>query len=260
MKKNLFTITEEEKSRILSIHESATKRAYLSEQTPAPSTTQTTTPTTPQPTSETKVLNDRDYSYKKEGDKYFFKLQTNPASEGAKKFKQANKYVNWTEATGKGLEAIKKLNWGQSEKLATLPVTKVQTNTNLASTTPAAGTTPSASGGGGTPQLQPGVIQTAEKSMPKIKTLDPAKQSQVARWSQTPAGKYIISLPADQREAALNNLEKRSGDKETRAIKNEIRIALGMPADTTFGRVKQGVQGAVQGFKQGMQGNVPPQQ
>lgn len=33
MKRNLFVITEEEKRRILGLHESATKRAYLSEQT-----------------------------------------------------------------------------------------------------------------------------------------------------------------------------------------------------------------------------------
>ena len=277
MKRNLFEITEEERNRILQIHESATKRGYLSEQAtpapaPAPATATTPAPataTTPAPaTSETKVLNDRDYDYKKEGDKYFFKLQANPGSDAAKKLKAANKYVNWTEATGKGLEAIKKLNWGQSEKLAIKPATSVQTNTTLAGTTNPAGTTNTAgttvdasnSGGGGQPQLQLGVIGTAEKSMPKIKTLDPTKQSQVAAWSQTPAGKYIISLPANQREAALNNLEKRSGDQQTRDIKNEIRIALGMPADTAFGRLRQGIQGAVQGYQQGVQGNVPPQQ
>lgn len=251
MKKNLFLINEEEKQRILGMHETATKRVYLSEQTPAPAT--------PQP--ETKVLNDRDYAYKKEGEKYFFKLQPNPASEGAKKLKQANKYLNWTEATGKGLEAIKKLSWGKSEGLATLPATAVNPvspSGNTASNTPT-GTTP-VSGGGGQPQLALGNVGTAEKSMPKIKSLDPTKQSQVAAWSQTPSGKYILSLPADQREAGLDNLDRVRGDKQTRELKKEIRIALGMPADTKLGRLGQGVQGAVQGFKQGVQGNVPPQQ
>lgn len=37
MKKNLFLITEDEKQRILGMHETATKRVYLSEQTPEPS-------------------------------------------------------------------------------------------------------------------------------------------------------------------------------------------------------------------------------
>ena len=267
MKRNLFEITEEERNRILRIHESATKRGYLSEQTPpvatgtTPATTAATTPTTAttqQNTSEMKVLNDRDYAYKKEGDKYFFKLQANPASEGAKKLKQANKYLNWTEATGKGLEAIKKLSWGQSEKLATLPAGQLQTNTQLASIQPTTGTT--VSGGGGSPEIKLGAIGTAEKTMPKIKSVDPMKQAQVAAWSQTPAGKYIISLPADQREAGLDNLDRVRGDKQTRELKQEIRTALGMAADTRLGRLGQGIQGAVRGFKQGTQGNVPPQQ
>lgn len=263
MKKNLFLITEDEKQRILGMHETATKRVYLSEQTPAPAaTTPAPAATTPQtPKSETKVLNDRDYAYKKEGEKYFFKLQANPASEAAKKLKQSNKYVNWTEATGKGLEAIKKLNWGQSEKLATLPATAVNAVPpagSTASSTPT-GTAP-VSGGGGQPQLALGAVGTAEKSMPKIKTLDPTKQSQVAAWSQTPSGKYILSLPADQREAGLDNLDRVRGDKQTRELKKEIRLALGMPADTKLGRLGQGIRGAVQGFKQGTQGNVPPQQ
>jgi hypothetical protein len=96
--------------------------------------------------------------------------------------------------------------------------------------------------------------------MPNIKNLDFQKQSQVATWSQSPAGKYILALPAEQREAGLDNLEKRSGDQTTRNLKKDIRTALGMAADTSFGRLGQGVRGAVQGYQQGVKGNVPPKQ
>ena len=57
MKKNLFVINENERSRILNMHESATKNNYVFEQettpTPAPTTPAPTTPTTPTPASST---------------------------------------------------------------------------------------------------------------------------------------------------------------------------------------------------------------
>jgi len=69
---NRFILSEDEKERILNLHESATKRHYLSEQI---------------------VTNyDKTYDYKKEGEEYFYKL------------KNAN---DWTKASGKGLDAIK---------------------------------------------------------------------------------------------------------------------------------------------------------
>ena len=171
--KSKFTLTESERDRVLGLHKSAIKKEFLTERdavlgnqgtpvvgaTPggasiANTATQTppTNPTTPTtsattPTSETKVLNDRDYSYKKEGDKYFFKLQTNPASDSAKKLKAANKYVNWTEAkTDPALSAIKALKWGQSEKMAMAPASNIKlqntnTPTQLAGVNPTTGTT-----------------------------------------------------------------------------------------------------------------------
>jgi hypothetical protein len=52
--KNLFIINEEEKNRILNLHETATKNLYLSEQI---------------------ITNfDSKYDYKKESGDYFFKL------------------------------------------------------------------------------------------------------------------------------------------------------------------------------------------
>jgi seryl-tRNA synthetase len=68
----LFLISEEEKNRIINLHESATNRHYLSEQ---------------------EVTNyDGKYDYKKENDKYYFKLKNTD---------------NWKEATGEPLNAIK---------------------------------------------------------------------------------------------------------------------------------------------------------
>jgi hypothetical protein len=75
-----FIINEDEKNRILNLHESATKRQYLPEQAKILQ-------------NEKIVTNhDRTYDYKKSGEEYFYKL------------KNAD---DWTKASGKGLEAIK---------------------------------------------------------------------------------------------------------------------------------------------------------
>jgi hypothetical protein len=92
-----FLITESEKNRILGMHKSAISKelGFLTEQTN---------------NQEDGVYNnDKDYDYKKEGDKYFFKLKTNPVSPKAKALKTQNKYLNWTEATGASKDAIAKL-------------------------------------------------------------------------------------------------------------------------------------------------------
>lgn len=60
---NRFILSEEEKERILTLHESAAKRHYLSEQV--------------------NTTHDRTYDYKKEGDKYFYR------KKGEKTFKKA---------------------------------------------------------------------------------------------------------------------------------------------------------------------------
>jgi hypothetical protein len=191
MKRNLFEITEEERNRILQIHESATKRGYLREQE-APASTGATTPTTGTTTpttgattpttgatqqnkSEAKVLNDSDYVYKKEGDKYFFKLQANPASEKAKKLKAANRYVNWTEAkTDPALGAIKALKWGESEGLAIKPAGNIQTNTTLAGVTPTTGATTTSTATGATTASK--VTSSSPEIMADLKTASEIRQ------------------------------------------------------------------------------------
>jgi hypothetical protein len=272
MKKNLFIISESEKERILGMHKDATKRSYISEQaatTPAATTPAATTPAATTPAATTPAAaptapatsaateeatyssySDNDYDYKKEGDKYFFKLKFEPKSPKALEFKKAGKYLAWTEPTGKALEAIKKLPFS-SEKLAIKPATAVtgQLATDQTKTLAASG------GGGSVPKLAD-PIGDAKKLMPKIDTLDPVKTSEVIAWSKSPSGQYVLNTPADQREAALDNLDRRKGDAKTRELKKEIRQALGMSADTLVGKFASSVRGGVQGLKQGFQQQV----
>ena len=280
MKKNLFLITEEERERILGMHKRATASQYLSEAGPfedtdplaattppaagttppaAGTTPPAAAPTTPTPQESTySSYHDNDYDYKKEGDKYFFKLKSNPTSQRAKQFLAQNKYTSWTEATGNAKDAIAKLPFS-TEKMdvASVKGTKVTSTAqqNLATTNqPATGTqTPTTAGGGGTPQIALGSIGEAQKLMPNLKSLDPMKQAEVANWAKTPSGQYVLNTPADQREAAIDNLDRRRGDEETRRLKKEIRQALGMAADTLAGKVGSSIRGGIQGLKQGFQ-------
>jgi len=89
--KKLYFLDEEEKNRILNIHESATKRQYLSEQQ-----------------TGAKFIynnpNDKAYDYKMENGKYYFK-----GKEGTTD-KKAQKYKDWYEAKAdEGIKAIKAL-------------------------------------------------------------------------------------------------------------------------------------------------------
>jgi len=67
---------------------------------------------------------DKDYDYKKEGDNFFFKLKASPVSEKAKSFKSQGKFLNWTKATGAGLEAIKTKVFKEIPKQTTTTTTK----------------------------------------------------------------------------------------------------------------------------------------
>lgn len=87
--------------------------------------------------------------------------------------------------------------------------------------------------------------------------------ARICTWGDTPDGKYILGLKPEQREGGMDLLEKRGNknNPETRALKKEIRIALGMAADTKLGqfgakvnqfgqRLQNAAQGAAQGFQQ----------
>lgn len=267
MKKIL--ITEDEKSRILGMHQNAIKKEFLAEQlvgagepedlnlgttpdtttpTTTPGTTTATTPTaTPTTPSQGLFANDRDYDYKKEGDKYFFKLKANPQTPKLQALAKQGKFMNWTEATGKSLDAIKKLNFS-SEQVDTKPLTQMKVagtaTTELVGTSATTPTT--TTGGGGTPE------QTLTTQFPNIGSLSSEIQTKIATWSKSPAGQYILNTPADQRETAMDNLDRLfGGDPLTKELKKPIRQALGMKADTLLGRVDSAIKGGVEGVKQG---------
>lgn len=264
MKKNLFVITESERERILGMHRRATASHYLSEQESVTTTTTTVAGSAPAgqapagqaPAGQLLMFNDGDYEYKKDGEKYFFKLQPNPVSATAKQYKASGKFLDWTEAKGKGLEAIKKLDF----KPETMDIASVQglkvtpsTTQTTAASTATTQTNLATTGGGGEPKKIIDPIGDAKATMPKIDTLDPTVAREVIAWSKTPSGQYVLNSPADQREAALDNLDRRRGDQETRRLKKEIRQALGMAADTLAGKIGSAVRGGVQGIRQGFQ-------
>jgi hypothetical protein len=201
MKKNLFVISESERERILGMHQSASDRHYLSEAGPledteipvATTTTTTAAPTAPvTPTAPAagtppaasapaagakglNIVNDKDYEYKKDGETYSFRIRQTPTSANVLALKKQGKYADWTVATGKGLEAIKKLNFNDETAdsvkmpIAAAPTKVTSTQTQLASAgtqTPATGTTVPAAGAGGAPPLQ-GVVDTTNMASRK---------------------------------------------------------------------------------------------
>jgi hypothetical protein len=215
MKKNLFLITEEEKNRILGMHLSATKSQYLSEQA-APVTTDTTTAapaTTGTEQSQVLTANDRDYAYKKEGNKYYFKLQPSPASPSAQNFQKQGKFVDWTEAKGKGLAAIQKLNF-KPETMATLSAKDVKvepkSTQNLATTkVDTAPVKPLATGGGNQPAGQQVTTQTSPQVAQDLKTAAQIRQ-------EFRQGKRDLNKIKREREK-LYNTYNRLSDKMDKA-------------------------------------------
>ena len=89
-----FIINEDEKNRILNLHQSATKRQYLPEQAEEIKQEEGKDKST---SGDVRTNHDRTYDYKKDGDKYFYKLKN---------------ATDWTTASGKGLEAIKTKVYG----------------------------------------------------------------------------------------------------------------------------------------------------
>jgi hypothetical protein len=189
-------ITEDEKNRILNLHETRKNKEWnlIGEQvtgkpgtpvvgaTPeASSVTNTPTqaaPTTPsntpqKPNNENGVYNnDKDYDYKKEGNKYFFKIKANPVSAKAQAFKKQNKYINWTEATGNALTEIAKLPFmaytgpettvDGSEETFDAPVQTVGTTPTSATTTSATTTSATTTSAAATTAKTPTATQNPD--------------------------------------------------------------------------------------------------
>jgi len=103
MSKRLI-ISQEEKNRILNLHETRKNKEWnlISE---------ADTVNSQKPNDEVLVHGkDKDYDYKKVGDKYYFKLKPNPVDPKAQGFKKIGKFKNWTLATNKAaIDAISKL-------------------------------------------------------------------------------------------------------------------------------------------------------
>jgi hypothetical protein len=160
MKKNLFLITEEEKRRILGLHESATKRGYLleQEQTVQYYKDQTgkviklvgnysaplgSTPATPEEYAAqnkpveggggqgAKVItnNDKSYDYKEENGKYYY------SKKGQNQWVEAKGDINNPKSS---LGAIKNLKWDTA--------TPMPSPTNSTPKTPAGSGTPAGPG------------------------------------------------------------------------------------------------------------------
>lgn len=175
MKKNLFVINESERERILGMHQNATERHYLSEAgpledtevpvatapaagTPAAPAPATPAPaaTTPTPAADTNkganVVHDANYEYRKDGDKYYFRIAGAPTDPKVQAYKKQGKYVEWTQATNQAaINAIKKMPFNtETSKESTIAVNKptsvTPTNTTLAGVKPATGTPAPAAG------------------------------------------------------------------------------------------------------------------
>lgn len=186
MKKNLFLITEDERDRILGMHKRATASQYLSEEDAVTTTTTTVAGSTPaattateEPKSQILSANDRDYAYKKEGDKYFFKLQPNPVSASAQQYKTAGRFLDWTEAKGKGLAAIQKLNF-KPETMDTLAAKDTKVTPSTAQTPATAQTAapvkPLATGGGAQTTGQAVTAQTNPQVSADLKSASQIRQ------------------------------------------------------------------------------------
>lgn len=274
-----FIISEEEKNRILGMHITAIKKEFISEQmagagepedltitqpttpTAAPTATPNAAPKQETATSQTQSdknyvptqilqAQDKDYYYKKEGDKYYFKLVEEPVSTKAKEFAKQGKFKDWTEAKNqKAIDGISKLNFAKVEKMELKPLSGMSLSDKVTTT----GTTV---GGGAKPLAQLAGTPTTDllKQFPNLATLDQATQTKITTWTKSPAGQYILNTPADQREKAMDNLDKMfGGDPLTKELKKPIRQALGMKADNIFGRIASAGRGAVQGAVQGYQ-------
>jgi hypothetical protein len=171
--KKLYFLDEEEKNRILNLHESATKRQYLSEQTTAPIIV---------------TNNDNAYEYKLENGQYTFRGK--PGTTYAKK------YPNWVVSkTQEGANAIKNVidtKGKQSTPVETPKTTdpsKVVTNTP----DPSKAATVTANTTQGTP-----TVTSTDTTQPIVKPTTNTAQVQGTPATPPSGGNGVVSLPSNQ--------------------------------------------------------------
>ena len=196
-------INEEEKRRILNLHETrrAKELGFLFEA----------------PNQEEGVYNnDKDYDYKKENGKYFFKLKANPASAKAQGYKSGGKFLNWTQATNpQSIAAISKLPFisnltayqgpGNDDGTAEteLPKDEVPTTTQTVATT--ATTTPT----------------TATTTATTPTTATTATTATAAPTTQLRTGKEIRQDYRQQKQTVRQ--DARQERKDTRQLEDELK-------------------------------------
>ena len=183
--KQLYFLDEEEKNRILNLHESATKRHYLGEQ----ATNQTNLPTI--------TDNDKTYDYQKNGDTYFFKVKPNATDKRAQKYKDGG----WHQGIGKANDAIKALfdkkpNGTQpTVKNNVKPVTNTDPSKAAVETAKVAQTTPTTSTTTTTPVTTTPATNTTQQpsgtNPPSVNT------QQTGTAAETKTGSGVISVNAD---------------------------------------------------------------
>jgi hypothetical protein len=195
-------INEEEKRRILNLHETRRSKelGFLFEA----------------PNQEEGVYNnDKDYDYKKENGKYFFKLKANPVSAKAKGYKSGGKFLNWTQATNQeAINAISKLPFisnltayqgpGNDDGTAETELPKDSAPTTTATTTPTTtATTP-----------------TTTATTPTTATTTPTTAT-AAPTAQLRTGKEIRQDYRQQKQTVRQ--DARQERKDTRQLEAELK-------------------------------------
>ena len=163
--KQLYFLNEEEKNRILNLHESATKRHYLSEQTTAPIIV---------------TNNDNAYEYKLENGQYTFR--------GKPGTTYAQKHPNWVVSkTQDGANAIK--NVIDTKGKQSTPVETPKTTDPSKAATVTANTTQ------GTP-----TVTSTDTTQPIVKPTTDTTQTQGTPTTPSPpsGGNGVVSLPSNQ--------------------------------------------------------------
>ena len=211
-------ISEEEKNRILNLHETRKNKEWnlIGEQvtgkpgtpvvgaTPEASSV-TNTPTqasptkpsnTPQKPNNEELINgkDKDYDYKKVGDKYYFKIKENPYTDKLKTLVKQGKFKNWTPATKP--EAIKKIS-----QLPFMPYTGDGSEETFDAPVQTVGTTPTAA----TPTSATTTSAT---------TTSATTTSAAATTEKTPTATQNPDLLADLKTASQIRQEFRQGKKD----------------------------------------------
>ena len=170
--KQLYFLNEEEKNRILNLHESATKRHYLSEQTTAPIIV---------------TNNDNAYEYKLENGQYTFR--------GKPGTTYAQKYPNWVVSkTPKGAAAIKNVidTKGKQSTPVETPKTTDPSKVVTTTTDPSKASVDTAN----TNQVTPTVTST-NTTQPIVKPTTDTTQVQGTPTTPPSGGNGVVTLKSN---------------------------------------------------------------